>query len=1128
MASIFLQLYCSRVSRKETQRLLWYAVFVFFFLFIHGKSLAQFPDMSEKSLWAHFTTSSGLPSGEITNLFESSDSTLWVSTLTGVAWYDGYRWRQGEEGSIWPKADASVIQTEYHDSILVFSGSSYYLGNRNGFRKFGKQIGKNLYVIGKDSVPLSEDVALSALFGTSITPKPDPEFIKKIIHVYPTKNGNVLLMLSNGLYRRTGMSWKPQLQSSNEKLPLAVLSVTENRHGSGICLVRGPADKMGIWEWTKDGPFRRSKLAKPVLYIVSADIDENDNVVAVARAGEIFVRHDGLWNMLPFLPENASNITKVLFRQNGDLCLGGDDGVYIWRHSSHKWQSLPLSSFELQNCINEIFKTRNGDVWIGSANGIEIQHPDGTHQDMAYIGKERLLNITGLQEDANGNMWISSGSSFDGAYKWNGKTWENYPVTRSAGGMYIHKIRKDRDGRLWFLGLGHYPGTSDDDEAGAYCLQGDTFSRWSLAEGLLSGRVYAFDESEDSSLWFGTHKGISRYRSGVWKHWTTANGLRQDHVFCLAVDHDGSVWFGHMTTNGLGRIDRNDSLQYFGIEDGLPDNRIYDIKVDSAGVVWITTRGGLCCYDRGRWSIFDEKSGLVSNALWPVLPTREGIYVGTTGKGAAILHREAGDDHYPYIIIDKPIVENQNAFVRWNAFAYNGEVAPENSLTRYRVNGGIWSAWNTVHEVSIHSSPPGSYVIEVQAKGLYGQFNPKPERDSYTILPPLYLRPIIYFPAGGAIAALAYLLVMFQVRRIKHRKELEKSEERYRLITELMSDYAYLLSIDNDGRFTVLWITESFERLTGYSTEEFRSGDFAERFNHQEDIFYVRKMFDSVRNGEPESYESRVYTKDGNLHWIHHHVAPIWDRTHSRVTHIYGIARDITQRKHNEEQVKMLATELSLTEERERRRMATFLHDTIGQTLAFSKIKLRTLERSMQDANTLAALSEVRSLIEESINDTRSLTFELSPPALHELGIAEAIRSLATQLFERHNIGFEFTGEQLQDQPTDEISVILYYATREVLINIVKHSRASWVSLSISELSASIQVSVQDNGIGMKESVGRAMYERGDSFGLFNTRERILHLGGSLTISSAPNEGTSVVLNIPFKTPVHRQSDSLA
>jgi PAS domain S-box-containing protein len=1081
-------------------------------------SLAQFPDFSDKSLWVHFTPSSGLPSGEVTSIFESSDSTLWVSTLTGVAWFDGYRWRQGEKGSIWP-ANAAIIRSEYRDSILIFSSGIYYLGNKNGFRELFKRVGTNLFMVGNDSIPLSGEAALYALFGESTVPKPDLKLIQGITQVYSTKNGNIWLTFPDGLYRRQGKSWNVKLRSPSFQERLVVLSVTENNHGSGICLVRGPAEKIGIWEWTHNGPLRQSKLAKPVLYIVSADIDENDNVVAVAQAGEIFVRHGGRWNMLPFLPENASSITSVLFRRNGDLCLGSDDGLRVWRLALSIWTSLPSSSLELKNCINEIFKTHNGDLWIASANGIEIKHAKGKTEDITFIGSERILNVTGLQEDDAGNMWISSGSSFNGAYRWDGKTWKHFPVTGYPGGIYIHKIRKDRQGRLWFLGLGHNLVTSDDIEAGANVLDHDVFSRWSVPEGLLSGRVYAFDQSSDGTLWFGTHKGLSRYQSGVWTHWTSANGLRRDHVFCLAIDHDGNVWFGHMTTLGLGRISRDGSLRYFSTEDGLPDNRIYDIKVDSSGVVWVTTRGGLCCYDHGRWFTFDEKTGLVSNALWPVFPSSEGVYVGTTGKGMAVLHLAGVTEHYPFLVIDDPLVDHQNAFVRWQSYAYYGEVPPENSLTRYRLNGESWSAWNTSHEMSVRSSAPGFYTIEVQAKGLYGQFDPVSKRASFTILPPLYFRPIIYLPAAGAIMALASLLVMIQLRRIKHRKELEESEERYRLVTELMSDYAYLLRIEDDDTITVLWITESFTRLTGYSTEEFKRPDFIGRFSHPEDIPSMRKMFDSVKSGKPESYESRIYAKNGHLLWINHHVAPIWDGAHTRVANIYGIARDITQRKHNEEQMKMLATELSLTEERERRRMATFLHDTIGQSLAFSKIKLRSLERSIRDENILSALSEIRSLVEESINDTRSLTFELSPPSLHELGVVEAIRSLATQLFERHNIGIEFAGDQLPLQPADEISIILYYAVREVLINIVKHSGASWVSLSVSSSAGSIHVTVRDNGVGMKTITEEEGRERKDSFGLFNTRERIAHLGGSLEISSVPNEGTTIVLTIPLNTP---------
>jgi len=961
-------------------------------------------------------------------------------------------------------------------------------------------------------------MTLRRAYRRSLVPKPDQKIVKNIVQLFSTRKGSVWFMAQDGLYRPEGSSWKRQLSSATGRMALDVLSVSENHHGTGIFVVRNPQDQMGIWEWERNGPIHRSTMAAPILYLVSADIDENDNVIAVDRAGEIVMRHDGRWNVVPFLPENGTTITRVLFRQNGDLCLGGDDGIYVWRHDSHKWKSLPLSSDELSNCINEIFKARNGEIWFASASGLEIRHPDGNSEAISSIGKERLLNVTGVEQDAGGNVWISSGSAFDGAFMWNGKTWKKYPIDVHDGGMYVHKIRKDLQGRLWFLGLGHNPGTLDDDEAGAYCLDNGAFSRWSIPEGLLSGRVYAFEEGKDSSLWFGTHKGICRYQSGHWTYWRKTNGLRQDHIFCLALDHDGDVWFGHMTTDGLGRIDGAGQVHYYGVEDGLPDSRIYDIRVDSTGIVWVTTRGGLCCYDHGRWSTFDEKSGLVSNALWPVLPTNEGVYVGTTGKGAAILHRDAWNDRPPVIVIDTPLVENQNAFVRWQAFAYNGEVSPENSLTRYRLRGGNWSAWSTLHEVSVRSASPGLYSIEVQAKGLYGQFDPVPAEAAFTVLPSLYLRPVIYLPAGGALTALVYLLVVVQVRRRKHRKELEKSEERYRLITELMSDYAYLLAIDENGSSEVLWITESFERLTGYGTAEFRQAGFSERFNYRDDTALVTAMFASVRSGKPESFESRIVTYADAVLWIHHDVAPIWNALHSRVTHIYGIARDITQRKHNEEQMRKLATELSLTEERERRRMATFLHDTIGQTLAFSKIKLRTLERSVGDKKTLDALSEIRGLIEESIIDTRSLTFELSPPALHELGIAEAIRSLATQLFERHDIGVEFTGEQFSSQPADEMSVILYYATREVLINIVKHSRARWVTLSMASCNGSVVVSVQDNGIGMSGAAGNGAGGRKDSFGLFNTRERLLHIGGGLTIQSAPGEGTTVVLTVPLKT----------
>lgn len=1070
----------------------------------------QTPDFGDKSRWVHFTASSGLPSGEITNIYDSSDSTLWVSTFTGIAWFDGFRWRRIDSASGLPANAVVLIRGEYRGKILVYYSGEYYLGNRNGFRKLLARAGDSLVFTENGGWRATDRTALSMLYSDPRC-APDPKFLERVNGVFPTKSGSVWLTLTDGLYRRDSARWTLRLPASEGPPSLSVSMVTENSRGSGICLVRTPMQSMGMWEWSRNGQPVRSELEKNIFFMICADIDENDNVVAAAQTGEVFLRHDGAWKMLPVFPENARDIAKVLFRRNGDLCVGSENGIYIWRRSFNRWINIPQSPLEIKNYINEILMTPGGDLWIGSANGAEVRRANGGTQDFTTIGGRPILNVTGLQVDNDGGIWISSGSSFDGAYRWDGKSWKWHPIISSANGINIHKIRRDRQGRLWFLGLGHNISTPDDDAAGAFVLDHGVFTRWGLQEGLLSGRAYAFDETPDGALWFGTHKGISRLRDGRWTHWSSANGLHHDHVFCLAADQQGGIWFGHMSIAGLGYIDARDSLRYFTTDDGLPDNRIYDIRVDSGGVVWITSLSGLCSYDHGRWSIYDERSGLISNALWPVLPLKHSVYVGTIGKGTAILNRDAGIAPPPIVVIQKPIVENRDAHLRWVSFAYYGEVAPENILTRYRLNGGEWSPWSTGHEISFREIDAGSYSIDVQAKGLNGQFSPIPEEALFTILPPLYLRPVIYLPGGAAILALTALLAMYQIRRVKHRRELEKSEERYRLITELMSDYAYLLRIEDNGGLAILWITDSFTRLTGYSPGEFLQPGSMRTLSHPDDLPRITAMFDSVKRGNPESFENRILTKDGELLWFHNHIAPMWNRNRSRVTHVYGIARDITRRKHDEEQMRLLATELSLTEERERRRMATFLHDTISQTLAFSKIKLRLLERAVREPDTNKALAEIRQLIEESLKNTRSLTFELSPPALHETGVAVALRSLAQQLFEQHDINLEFADDELPHQVSNEMGIVLFYAVREVFINIIKHSQASAVAVSVCSVKDSIRVTVQDNGIGISPEAD----ERKDSFGLTNIRERLTYIGGCLEIRSAPNKGTTVVLSVP-------------
>jgi len=433
--------------------------------------------------------------------------------------------------------------------------------------------------------------------------------------------------------------------------------------------------------------------------------------------------------------------------------------------------------------------------------------------------------ITGMAEDSEGNVWISSGSSFSGAYSWDGKQWKHFFVGGDSG-FPIHKIRKDKQGRLWFLGLGYGRSNLTENAPGAYLFENGLrpvgkFIRYGKEEGLLDGRVYAFDEGNDSSLWFGTYGGISKWKNGTWKYWTSANGVRSLRVFTLAVDRKNRVWFGdNVSQTGLGSIDEHDSIHSLTTKDGIADNDIWDVRVDSSGVVWVSTSKGLCSYENGEWKIYNEKSGLHHLAIWPVLPTKDKIYVGTLGKGLAILKRNIAIPPPPKIIFQTPMVVENDVVLRWKTFSYFGEVEPKDIFTRYRLDGNEWSSWNTQNEIRFYNLSAREHSIEVQAKGAFGQYDNNGVKKFFAVLAPYYFRPLFYLPMSVALAGIIAFITLIYKRKREADKQLKFNEERYRILTELMADYAYYDEVDEHGQYTILWMTDSFERLTGYTVEE--------------------------------------------------------------------------------------------------------------------------------------------------------------------------------------------------------------------------------------------------------------------------------------------------------------------
>jgi signal transduction histidine kinase len=235
-----------------------------------------------------------------------------------------------------------------------------------------------------------------------------------------------------------------------------------------------------------------------------------------------------------------------------------------------------------------------------------------------------------------------------------------------------------------------------------------------------------------------------------------------------------------------------------------------------------------------------------------------------------------------------------------------------------------------------------------------------------------------------------------------------------------------------------------------------------------------------------------------------------------------ALASEIEERRKTEEelrrsqeQLRLLAADLVLTEERERRAIASDLHDHVGQILAVVKSRLGQLQGNAIFSGMTIDFDEIRALLDQAVGLTRTLTFDLSPPVLYELGLEPALEWLARETKKKQ--GFAVSLE-IEGQPVplrDDLKITLFRSAQELLANCARHSGASEARLRLAWAPDRVRLEVSDSGTGFDPG-GRPsgdMERRG--FGLFSIRERARALGGDLEIEAAPGRGSRCVITLP-------------
>ena len=351
--------------------------------------------------------------------------------------------------------------------------------------------------------------------------------------------------------------------------------------------------------------------------------------------------------------------------------------------------------------------------------------------------------------------------------------------------------------------------------------------------------------------------------------------------------------------------------------------------------------------------------------------------------------------------------------------------------------------------------------------------------------------------------------------------ERKKAEEKLRLTESAIQQAgdAVVITTATPVRSAsrVVFVNPAFTKMTGYAAEEV-TGKLSLLQGPLTDSTQWNKLETGTSQSKAFYIETVATRKDGtqfNMEW---QITPLRDER-GKVTHFVSVQRDITERKKTEEQfhayqeqLRLLASELLLAEEKERRRIAMDLHDNIGQMLALTRIKLGVLRNTLSGNAHEEAVGGIVELIDQSISYTKSLSFELSPPLLYDIGIEATIEWLAEQMQKQHYILFYCENDGSPKPLKRDVSILLFQTVRELFMNIVKHSQAHQVNVGISREAGAIKIVVEDDGIGFDAS----KIDTDLTFGFFSIRERLKYLGGSLSIDTGPGRGTRVTVTSPL------------
>jgi PAS domain S-box-containing protein len=346
---------------------------------------------------------------------------------------------------------------------------------------------------------------------------------------------------------------------------------------------------------------------------------------------------------------------------------------------------------------------------------------------------------------------------------------------------------------------------------------------------------------------------------------------------------------------------------------------------------------------------------------------------------------------------------------------------------------------------------------------------------------------------------------------ISDRKEADEAARQSEAQFRLMADTAPVLIWVSDAEMRSTFFNWKCLEFTGRSMEEL-SGEGWLEIVHNDDRQQCRDAWAAANeNRETFVQEYRIRHADGEFRWIYVIGTPRFSSESEFLGYI-GSCVDITNLKLAQEAVRDLSRKLMNAQEKERARLARELHDDLSQSLALLAIQMVTLRNDPNDLEYVKnQLDELISDVYHLAGDIRRISHELHPAKLSQLGLEAALDGFCREISATHPVEIDFEAENLPRKLSDDISLCLYRVAQESLQNVIKHSKATAVNVSIKSEEGKIHLSISDNGKGFDTEARNGK----ESLGLISIDERVRAVEGLAKIISTVGEGTIIEVQVP-------------